>query len=109
MRKLPQIIGLGIGIWLVVPAILIALASAGAGHGDYFWDIVLLPYATLALLPRDDSMPVIIFLACVQFPIYGWIAGGAFQPQASKLRLWLLLASHGIAVLLAYLLFHGML
>jgi hypothetical protein len=53
----------------------VALASAGAGNGSYFWAKVLFPYTMLAAKAVNSITPVLADLATVQVPIYGLLLG----------------------------------
>jgi len=66
---------------LTPPCLLIAMVSGGVGHGDYTPAILLFPYASLflALFERFAgfeyfaiSFVIGIFLAVIQFPVYGY-------------------------------------
>jgi hypothetical protein len=55
--------------------LLFAYASAGAGHGDYFFAKILFPFTMLsAVFFNSITMPFVL-LAIAQFPIYGIIFG----------------------------------
>ncbi len=58
------------GIILTVITAVPAVLSSGAGHGDYFWAIVLFPYAVLGMGPIGAAA---LPFALVQFPLYGVI------------------------------------
>ncbi|MFN2529834.1 MAG: hypothetical protein ABR555_00905 [Pyrinomonadaceae bacterium] len=51
--------------------LLIALASAGAGHGDYFWAKIIYPYTMLSTLLFGSITIPFRLLAVVQLPLYG--------------------------------------
>lgn len=66
--------GVGAGTVLTVPAISLAVASGGAGHGDYFWAIFLFPGSSLLIFLLKLKLIGYIF-GILQFPIYGLAAG----------------------------------
>jgi hypothetical protein len=53
----------------------VALASAGAGHGSYFWAKVLFLYTILAAKAVNSVTPALEGLAVAQVPIYGLLVG----------------------------------
>ena len=55
--------------------ILIAIASAGVGHGNYFLAKMLFPYTMLSTIVFDEITAPFLILGIVQFPIYGLILG----------------------------------
>ena len=69
-------IGLGVGVLLILPTMLLAFISAGGGHGNYLWAKVFFPYSMIlpVLQKSEISLPLII-LAIVQYPIYGVLIG----------------------------------
>lgn len=65
---------------LVTPvALLMALFSAGAGHGSYSIAKILFPYTMLSAFPITEPFMV---LAVIQFPIYGLIL--AFSVKSER-------------------------
>jgi hypothetical protein len=92
---------------LVAPALYVAAAFAacGVGHGDCTLMVlfpILLPFALLFSVAFPNSAGVILTLALAQFPLY------VIALAASRLRgryglvSILLVATHGAAVLLAF-------
>lgn len=70
------LIGLGIGLLLIPPAMLLAFFSAGGGHGDYLWARVFFPYTMLpSCLDNRAIGNMSIALAFLQFPVYGVLIG----------------------------------
>jgi hypothetical protein len=86
------------GLCVTPIAFLLALFSAGAGHGDYVLARLIYPVPMLATLLTDTTITGLsIGLAALQFPAYG-----AYVAQAGRFR-WLALgAFHGVAVLAAF-------
>ena len=64
---LPVIAGL-----IVTPfTLLLAIASAGAGHGDYFWAKVFYPYTMLSGIALKSITIPFMVVAVLQLPTYG--------------------------------------
>jgi len=82
------LVGLAIGIAVTFPAIILAWASAGAGHGDYLYARLFFPYTMLLTLAQDNtiSLPLIV-LGLIQFPSYGTIIGFGLYISKNK---WLI-------------------
>jgi hypothetical protein len=71
-----MMIGLSAGLLASVPAVVLAVASAGAGHGQYSLARVLYPYTMLLTRLAGDSItPPLVALALAQFPLYGAAIG----------------------------------
>ena len=80
--------------------LLLALVSAGAGHGDYVLARVLYPYSLLLTrLTGSLSMPFVI-LAVAQFPAYGWLFGMA-RSRGTKWHI-AAIAIHIVSVLITF-------
>jgi len=61
-----------LGICVTFPAIVLAVESGGAGHGDYVAARALFPIPMLLTHFTDDSITIAsIVLAFIQFPVYG--------------------------------------
>jgi hypothetical protein len=98
-------------IWGIVIGVLItpftaglAVASGGAGHGDYMFACILYPYAmVLGWLLPGSMTPVIILQSLLQFPIYGAIIGACRDKDRARLGAFVLFATHGVATGLVYL------
>ena len=73
-------------------ALILAIGSAGVGHGDYFWAMILFPYTMLSALVFDEITPPFILLAIIQFPLYGIML--AFAAERNRF----LLSAIGLAV-----------
>ncbi len=72
-----------IGMFVVPVAALLAIASAGGGHGHYVYAKLFFPYTLLgphflpdrsAEFPDSITLPWIV-LALIQFPLYGLVIG----------------------------------
>ncbi|MEA3039927.1 MAG: hypothetical protein QOE79_2440 [Sphingomonadales bacterium] len=72
-------VGLAVGLLVEIPALLFAIASAGAGHGDYVAARALFPIPMLLTVFQHGRIGAVsIAIALLQFPLYGglgaWIA-----------------------------------
>ncbi len=91
--------------FVVTPiALLLGMASAGAGHGNYFLAKILFPYTMLSTFLFQSITDAFFMLAIVQFPLYGFLL--AFASRMKKLgSLAIILAMvHILAVALCFLL-----
>ena len=89
--------GLAIGAAATLPAALLALASAGAGHGDYVLARLLFPYSMLLTRVAGGSITTpLIWLGCVQLPLYGAALGFAMPRNRIAVAAGLLVL-HGAA------------
>ncbi len=66
-------------------ALFLGIASAGAGHGDYFWAKIIFPYTMLSTALFHSIPAPFILLAILQFPLYGLIL--AFAGERKRLGL----------------------
>jgi hypothetical protein len=55
--------------------LLLALASGGAGHGDYLWAKLLFPLTMLSTSVFGSITVPFIVLAVAQYPAYGVVLG----------------------------------
>jgi hypothetical protein len=70
------LVGFASGVLVAVPAIMAAVASSGAGHGDYAAARVLFPAPMLLTLLEGDTVGALsILVGLLQFPIYGTLMG----------------------------------
>lgn len=89
---------------IVTPiALLLGLASAGVGHGDYRLAMMLFPYTLLSTAAFDSITPPFILLAIVQFPLYGVLLGYANEQGRLLAMLLLLCVMHGLALTAMFL------
>src|SRR5215472_14499995 len=96
MRDRKVLLCVSIGGLVTLLAALLAIASAGAGHGNYLFARVLFPYTMLLTRLTDDTVTLpLIVLGLAQFPLYGAVVGLA----ASTGRVGLTLAHLGAVVL----------
>jgi hypothetical protein len=88
-------------------ALLIAVVSGGAGHGDEFWAKLLFPY-TAVLRGHGKLTLTQILVAVVELPLYGLIVGVVaerFQPGEVWpvcIAIFIILAVHGTAIWMAF-------
>jgi hypothetical protein len=95
--------GVSIGAAITPFAVAGAIASAGAGHGNYFLAKLLFPYSMLLTRATGDSITTpLIALAVVQFPVYG-LAAASFNTKRFSSYLF------ALHVIFACLCFSGLL
>ena len=85
-------------------ALLLGVASGGAGHGNYFAAMLLFPYTMLSAAAFDSIYLPFVLLAVVQFPAYGIVFGRANETGRIVRVAVILVAAHAVAVV-AVLLF----
>ena len=97
---------LAAGTWLLysiiltIPAIVLAVFSAGAGHGDYLFARALFPVPML--LSFNVSISVLSLVAALlQFPVYSWIVGGA-KARERAVPILVVVALHLAAVIACF-------
>jgi len=95
------ILGLAAGVVVNVPAALITVAAAGAGHGSHAFAKLLFPYSMLLTRFRGDRTDLAhLALALAQFPLYGGAIGASFSWKRLCLGIAGFIAIlHGLAVL----------
>jgi hypothetical protein len=69
--------GVALGTLIELPALLVAIASSGAGHGDYVAARALFPLSMLLTLLEGSIGVFSGGLALLQFPLYGALLGWA--------------------------------
>lgn len=99
----PPLIGLLSGIALTVPACLIAFASSGAGHGDYFLFKLVFPITMLSTRLFGSITAPFILIGLAQFPLYGYLVGINWRSPTRKAYIWKLVGVHSVLALLAVL------
>ena len=80
----------------------LAMASAGAGHGDYFWAKLIYPYTMLSTLLFNSITIPFSLLAILQVPIYGVLLSIAWARNRIALAGWGLLTLHVAAALACF-------
>ena len=68
-----DIVGITIGVAVTPVVIMLAMVSAGAGHGDYLWAKVFFPVLTLVMVAGAGAF--VVPFAFVQYPFFGWYIG----------------------------------
>ena len=85
--------GFLIGLGITPVAFVLALYSAGAGHGDYVLVRLLYPIPMLATLLTNTMITSLsIGLAALQFPAYGAFVAGAGRSRWLALGVFHLVA-----------------
>lgn len=92
--------GVRIGLLFTGPAILVAIMSAGAGHGSYVTARVLFPYAMLVSQFEGSIGPTAMGIGLLQFPLYGALIGRAVAKQTT--RSFLVTTAHLVATLACF-------
>lgn len=79
-------IGTAAGTLIGLVAFVIAIVSAGAGHGDYVGARALFPIPMLLTLLQGNSIgPLSMVLAMIQFPLYGAFLSAVARERATAL------------------------
>ena len=98
-KRWRQLSGILIGTVIAPVALLAAIVSADAGHGDFLLAKILFPYSLLLTrLAGDTITDPLIGLALIQFPLYG-LAATSFSTARPKVYL---LALHTICAILCF-------
>jgi hypothetical protein len=63
------------GAFVSLPALFLAVMSAGAGHGDYIAARMLFPYSMLLILVEGSIGALSQAVGLLQFPLYGALLG----------------------------------
>jgi hypothetical protein len=71
------VIGFAFGSSFALPALVLAVMSSGAGHGDYFAARLLYPVSILLTLVEGRIGVVSMAVGLLQFPAYGVLLGWA--------------------------------
>jgi hypothetical protein len=92
-----------LGVAVTPVAALLAVWSAGAGHGHYVLARLLFPYSMLLTRATDDSLTLpLLALGLVQWPLYGALLGFAASRGRALLAAILLLVAHAGAAALCF-------
>ncbi|MGP8202288.1 MAG: hypothetical protein ACLQU4_22640 [Limisphaerales bacterium] len=102
MSKRISLLAVGILVTLLLLLILLVVAKLMGGYVVTNATSILFPYAGAEMYIKQlgdyDSlgMPTLscIFLAVVQYPIYGWLLGGALDRKGLKTRSIVILVCH---------------
>jgi hypothetical protein len=87
---------------LTIAGACIAVASMGAGHGDYFWVKVIFPSVMLSTVIFGFIPIPLLVLALFQFPAYAFLMGFAYSQHRLWMGLGMILSIHLVAVLLCF-------
>jgi hypothetical protein len=71
----PILLGIAFGAFVEVPALFVAIISAGAGHGDYVAARILFPFSMLLTLVEGSIGTLAAITGLLQFPAYGALLG----------------------------------
>jgi hypothetical protein len=82
--------------------LLLAIGSAGAGHGDYFWAKIIYPYTMLSTLVFGSITIPFRLLAVAQLPLYGVLLSIAWLRNRLGLAALGLLTVHAVAALACF-------
>jgi hypothetical protein len=89
--------------------VLAAMASAGAGHGDYLWAKIFFPFTMISSLlyqtnnaPQAVNVLLWIVLPIIQYPVYGVILALASQKAKTSIAAIGLCALHVIVAALNF-------
>jgi hypothetical protein len=88
-------------------AIVAGIVSAGAGHGSYLAVKLFFPYTMLSAGLDGSMMMPFIWLAAIQYLLYGFAWAMAITYKKVGPVIFVLASTHACAVLLAFLLFDG--
>jgi hypothetical protein len=80
----PVLTGLLVGIAIEVPAMLLAILSGGAGHGDYLLARALFPLPMLLTLLGPAALPIIWIGCTLQWPLYGVLIGRSARERRPR-------------------------
>lgn len=98
----PIAIGFAIGLIAEMVAIVLAILSGGAGHGNYAAARALFPIPMLTTLLEGDTIgPVSTTLALIQFPLLGALTGYGLA-QGRRTLLIAVGGVHFLAMLAAF-------
>jgi hypothetical protein len=80
-----SLMGLALGLLVGLPALALAVASAGAGHGDYGFARLLFPWTMLLTQVQGDVITEpLLALALAQFPMYGALIGATWSSGRTR-------------------------
>jgi hypothetical protein len=95
--------GVGLGALIAPIALILAIASSGAGHGHYEFARLFFPYAMLLTRLTGDTITLpLIILALAQFPLYGGIIGLCRHAMRAAYAVILIFVSHAVAAAVCF-------
>ena len=103
LKSIPKPVWIGVAVALPVElfALLLGVASGGAGHGDYVLTRLLFPWSMLLTLIEGMIGPIGISVGIVQFPVYGGLLGWSIARRNYSPLGWLVVA-HLIAASICF-------
>jgi hypothetical protein len=81
----------------------LSVASAGAGHGDYFLAKILFPYTMISTLFFQSITIPFVILAVIQFPLYGFLLAMSGKGKRMILRMIGLAVLHVLAIMTCFM------
>jgi hypothetical protein len=102
MKSLKQWLPVIVGLVATPFTLLLALSSAGAGHGDYFWAKVFYPYTMLSAMAFGSITIPFIVVAILELPAYGVLLNTGWSSGKLKLYSIGLLFLHASAVITCF-------
>jgi len=82
--RLPVALGFVSGVLVGLAAVVAAIASAGAGHGNYVAARALFPVPMLLTFYQGDSFGLLsMIVALAQFPFYGVLVAWTYGRKSS--------------------------
>lgn len=97
------IMGLALGALITPFAVMLAIASAGAGHGDYILARVLFPYSMLLTrFVESTFLYPLIGWALAQFPFYGFLIAWRTGLKRNVATAAAITAAHLVAVAVCF-------
>jgi len=81
---------------------LLAVTSAGAGHGNYLWAKIFFPFTMLSTAVFQSITSSFLVVAVIQFPIYGFLIGLYARQRKALMASGAILIVHLVALGLAF-------
>ena len=102
MKRSKQWFPVIVGLIATPLTLLLALSSAGAGHGDYFWAKIFYPYTMLSAIALKSITIPFMVVAVFELPAYGAVLGTSWSRGNLKLYSIGLLFLHTSAVITCF-------
>lgn len=81
--------GVALGLLTTLITVPPAIASMGAGHGDYFWANLFFPFLML-LAGLIGHMPMTLACASLlQYPLYGYLIGNSSKKMKTATSIFI--------------------
>ena len=94
----------GVSLLATPVCLLLGLASAGVGHGDYRLAMVLFPFTMLSAFAFNSITIPFIIVAVIQFPLYGILVGFANVRHKGLVTAACILGIHSVGAITCLLL-----